>query len=141
MTLEASATRELSRAVRLQILATNPLLGVERAKVDRHKQVVRALTAAEKGDLLTALAARDDKKREQRASANEWRRVRGRESLPQIGRFADLLAPAVVVSLETGLRRNELLSLQWGAVDLHAKAKMLRPGRGKLRSSNSSLSP
>jgi integrase len=116
----------LTRAVKLQILSKNPLLGIERAEVDRHKQVVRSLTAAEKGDLLAALASRDDKKREQRANANEWRRQRDRALLPLIGRFADLLTPAVIVSLETGLRRNELLSLQWGAVDLGAKAKTLR---------------
>jgi integrase len=111
----------LSRAVKLEIIAVNPLLGVERAEVDRHKRVRRALTAAEKAVLLAALAARDDKMRAHRANGNEWRRVRGYEFKPAIGRFADVLTPAVIVSLETGMRRNECFSLEWSAVDLDEK--------------------
>jgi integrase len=108
----------LSRAVKLEVISENPLRGVEREKVDRHKQVVRALTASEKEMLIEALEARDTKKREERASANKWRGERGYELLPPIGRFADLLMPAVVVSLETGLRRGELLAFEWSSIDL-----------------------
>jgi len=112
----------LARAVRLEIIPENPLRKIERAQVDRHKRVVRALTAAEKSALIEGLAARDDKKREQRASANEWRDERGYEGLATIGRFSDVLTPAVIVSLETGLRRGELFALQWPAVDLKKKS-------------------
>lgn len=108
----------LSRAVRWKIIPQNPLLGVETPEIDRHKRVVRALTAAEKAALLQALEARDETKRQKRASANRWRKERGRDPLPPIGRFADVLTPAVIVSLETGLRRGELLALEWPAVDL-----------------------
>jgi integrase len=114
----------LSRAVKLEIISVNPLRGIERAEVDRHKRVVRALTAAEKKKLLAALTARDTKKRAARTSGNEWRRQRSRELLPTIGLYADVLSPAVIVSLETGLRRGELLALEWPAVAL--KEKTLR---------------
>ncbi|HEU4616623.1 MAG TPA: tyrosine-type recombinase/integrase, partial [Gammaproteobacteria bacterium] len=111
----------LTRAVKLEIIASNPLRGVETPEVDRHKRVVRALTSAEKAALLTALEVRDDKKRAQRVSGNRWRQQRGRELLPPIGHYADVLTPAVIVSLETGLRRGELFSLDWSRVDLDEK--------------------
>jgi integrase len=114
----------LTRAVKLTLIATNPLRGMTLPEVDRHKRVVRALTAAEKTVLVEALTTRDDKKRQERVSANEWREKRGRELLPPIGTFADSLTPAVIASLETGARRGELLALQWPAVDL--KDKTLR---------------
>ena len=84
------------------------------SETDPHRRVVRALTAAEKEELVEALKAPDDRKRSARASANEWRQKRGRELLPVIGKFADPLTPAVIVSLETGVRRGELFSMQWG---------------------------
>lgn len=121
----------LTRAVKLEIIDSNPLAGVERAEVDRHKRVVRALTAAEKDKLVKALMARDDKMREKRASANLWRKERNREPLPPLGIYGDVLTPAVIVSLETGLRRNELFSLQWGAVDLDEKTLRVKGATAK----------
>jgi site-specific recombinase XerC len=112
----------LSRGVKLEILLKNPLTGVELAEVDPHKQEVRALTAAEKQRLIDSLSARDDKKRAERASANAWREERGYELLPPIGKFADALTPAVIVALETGLRRSEEFRLEWPAIDFDEKA-------------------
>lgn len=114
----------LNRAVKLKVIKANPLAGVEPPETDPNKRVVRALTAAEKRKLLDALAARDDAKRAERASANEWRLQRGYDPLPPIGRFADALTPAVIVSLETGCRRGELFALEWTRVDF--KEKTLR---------------
>lgn len=116
----------LSRAVKLEIIAKNPLLGVETAQVDRHRRVVRALSSGEKVKLIAALEARDEKKRKERLSANRWREQRAYELLPQIGRFADVLSPAVIVSLETGLRRGELFALEWPSVDLTEKTLQVR---------------
>lgn len=116
----------LTRAVRLEILAKNPLLGVEREEVDRHKQEVRALDADEKAKLIDALKARDDKKRVARVNANEWRAKRKYDPKPPIGKFADVLTPAVVTSLETGLRRRELLALEWPNVDFKQKELRVR---------------
>lgn len=121
----------LARAVKLGILPSNPLQGVERAEVDRHKRSVRALTAKEKASLLEALEARDAEKRSKRASANDWRAARGQELLPAIGKFADLLTPAVVTSLETGLRRGELLALEWPSIDFEEKSLQVRGATAK----------
>lgn len=117
----ATLRAALSRAVVLEIIRANPLLGAETEEVDRHKRVVRALTSPEKVKLIDALQARDDKKRAERESANKWRVERGQELLPPIGRFADTLTPAVITSLETGLRFGELSRLQWPSVDFDEK--------------------
>jgi integrase len=127
----ASLRAALGRAVRWEIIAINPLARVETAEVDRHKRVVRALTAAEKAKLVNALNARDDKKRGKRAKANAWRRDREYELKPAIGRFADVLTPAVLVSLECGLRRGELLALEWSAVDLDDKSLRVQGATAK----------
>jgi integrase len=120
----AALRAALGRAVKLGTLAQNPLAGVDLMKVDSNKQVVRALTAGEKKSLLVALIERDDKKRAGRASGNQWRTERGYTLKSKIGKFADVLTPAVIVSLETGLRSGELFALQWRSVDL--KEKTLR---------------
>jgi integrase len=89
------------------------------------------LTAAEKAKLVAALEARDTKKRAERASGNEWRAARGQQLLPQITGFADALTPAVITSLETGLRRNECLSLEWPAVDFAEKTMRVEGATAK----------
>ena len=117
----AALRAALGKAVKLEIIAKNPLAGIEELEVDRHKQVIRALTASEKERLIKALEDRDAAKRQGRANANKWRAKRGQKSRPAIGRVADVLTPAVITSLETGTRRSELFSLEWPSVDLNQK--------------------
>lgn len=112
----------LTRAVRLELIDQSPLCRFEAAKTDPHKQPQRALTASEKEALLDALAERDNNKRQKRASGNRWRRERGYAEYPEIGQFAGVLTPAVITSLESGLRRGELLGLEWPSVDLERKS-------------------
>jgi site-specific recombinase XerD len=111
----------LSHAVKLNLIQENPLDDVDMAEVDRNKRVIRALTSDEKSELMEALVARDQLKRERRNNANHWRNERNYELLPGLGQFADVLTPAVIVSLETGIRRGELFGLQWPSVDLDNK--------------------
>jgi len=51
-------------------------------------------------------------------SANEWRRERGYELLPEFGTYTDHMSSIVLLAINTGLRRGELLQLNWGDVDL-----------------------
>lgn len=111
----------LSRAVDLEIIPASPIARIRDIKIDKSKRVVRALTAGEKAKLLRALVERDASKREKRGSANQWRKNRRKQPLPAIGRFADPLSPAVIVAIETGLRRREMLSLEWPFVDFEKK--------------------
>jgi integrase len=103
-----------------EVLPVHPLAGLKPLKADG-EIVVRALEIDEQKRLREALKARDEKMRAERASANEWRAERRYTLKPAIGEYADALTPAVLVSIETGLRRNELFSLEWPLVDFKAK--------------------
>lgn len=109
----------LSRAVDWGIIGTHPLRGrVKPLKVDSVPKT-RYLSPDEAKRLRAALAARDERLREQRASFNKWRAARHMKPLLDLtGLHGDHLTPAVIVSLNTGLRRSELLGLSWENVDL-----------------------
>lgn len=107
----------LQRAVDWDLLENNPLARLKPLKLDR-RPVVRYLTEAEGKRLLAALVVRDNRLREGRRSANEWRRERDYDLLPELGEYADNLTPLVILALNTGLRRGELWNLQWGDIDM-----------------------
>lgn len=118
-TLRPAIRRAVSK---YKLLTVDPLAGLEKLEVDKNKRVRRALTAAEEARLRAALDARDVKKAEERASANRWRRARHVEELPSLaGLYSDALTPAVLTSLETGLRRSELFALEWPSIDFGEK--------------------
>jgi len=98
----------------------HPLARLKPLKVDKRK-IVRYLLPDEEKRLTATLAARDERKRKGRESANAWRRERGHDPLPAIGIYCDNLTPMVVLACNTGLRRGELWNLTWGAVDLRRK--------------------
>lgn len=112
----------LNQAVKWQKIAESPLARLEPLKVDRHKRSIRALTGEEVQALRDALKDREDRIRKERASGNSWREERGYTLLPSLeGVFVDALRPAVELSLETGMRRGELLAMTWEHVDLKAR--------------------
>lgn len=115
----------LARAVQWNHLKAHPLLTVKPERVDRRANV-RYLSQEEEQRLLAALAARDERLREARASANAWRDSRGYEPLPTLGTYADHLTPLVVLALHTGLRRGELFALEWPDVNLAAARLTVR---------------
>lgn len=119
----ATCNRELaelkamfSRAVTWGQAHTNPGKALKLTREDHSR--VRYLTAEEEARLRKALTARDTKAQTQRANANAWRAARGYATRPAIGAYRDALTPLVLTALNTGLRRGELLSLTWGAVNL-----------------------
>ena len=105
----------LSRAVKFKKLTENPVRRVDKPKLDRSAKV-RFLDAAEEKRLRAALIERDAQMREARISANKWRRERKQDPLPLLD-FGDHLTPAVLVSMNTGMRLGELVSLAWSNVD------------------------
>jgi hypothetical protein len=98
----------LSRAVKLGKLAQNPIRRVDKPRIDR-KPKVRFLEDAEETRLRDALRARDVEMIEARESANTWRLERDKKPLPALPHFGDHLTPAVLLSMNTGLRRGELI--------------------------------
>lgn len=110
----------LRLAVKAKKLPTNPVRDVEKPRIDRTPKV-RFLDSAEEQRLRTALRERDEQIRKERDSANAWRRARKQELLPGLPHYGDHLTPAVLLTMNSGLRRGELLALRWSAVDLKGK--------------------
>ena len=110
----------LTRAVKLGHIAENVVRKVERPKIDRTPKV-RYLSREEEVRLREALETRDHEMRTARASANAWRRARKRELLPALPHYGDHLTPAVLISMNTGMRRGELLALRWASIDFKGK--------------------
>lgn len=127
----ATLKSALKRALEWGLIEIDPLGAVKQARVDSTR--VRYLSPDEDKRLRKALADRDDAARRARASNNAWRAARGRELLPPLGRddFGDHLAPAVLLSLNTGLRRGELTALEWSDIDFRTELLTVRAAAAK----------
>jgi integrase len=126
----AALSGVLTRAVKMGKLETNPVRNVDKPRIDRRPKV-RYLSEDEESRLRTALMKRDQEALVARKSANEWRRVRGRDLMREPERFADHLAPAVLLSMNTGLRRGELLGLLWTDIAMEEKLLTVRGAAAK----------
>lgn len=122
----------LSMAVEWKLLERNALLGM-RAKAVESRKIVRFLSTAEESRLRQALAARDAKIIQGRFNGNVTRRARKIPMLPDIplDGFGDHLTPVVLLAMNTGLRRGELLSLQWSDINLEACVITIQAGNAK----------
>lgn len=111
----------LSRAVEWKVLGHNPLAGLKPLKTDKTGRV-RFLSPEEEGALRKALVDREQQLREARIRFNTWRVARNLRPLPERkGEYLDHIRPLVLIALNTGLRRGELLGLTWSAVNFPAK--------------------
>jgi integrase len=122
----------LRRAVRLGKLTDNPVRWVDKPRIDRRPKI-RFLDPQEEARLRAALSARDAERREARGTANAWRQERERELLPALPHFGDHLTPAVLLSMNTGLRRGELLALRWESIDVKHRILTVEGGTAKSR--------
>ena len=126
----ASLSAVLTRAVKMRRLESNPIRNVDKPRVDRRPKV-RYLSEEEEARLRVALSERDDEGQAERLTANEWRRQRAQEPLPALPHYADHLTPAVLLSMNTGLRRGELLSLRWADINFREKLLTVDGGGAK----------
>ena len=122
----------LSKAVEWEVLETNPLQKLRPIRTDESSRA-RYLTAAEETALRNALTERDTRLRENRANGNVWRRARHQAVLPDLSTaaFADYLRPMVLLTLNTGLRRGEVLQLRWADVGLLQRKLVVRGDNAK----------
>ncbi|WP_286265308.1 site-specific integrase [Thalassotalea atypica] len=107
----------LSRAVEWGVIESHDLSKVKALQVDNSK--VRYLDSLEEKRLKKALRDRDNEIKVQRTSANEFRQSRNYELLTDLNQyeFADHLEPVVLIAMNTGMRKGEILSLEWEQVD------------------------
>lgn len=120
----------LFQAVEWKLLAENPLRGVKRIKRGIEDRI-RFLSKKEDKALRAALTAREGKARQRRESGNQWRRERGRATLPTLNGYCDHLMPMALLALNTGMRKGELTALTWDDIDLSNKVLTVRAGYAK----------
>lgn len=107
----------LSKAVEWGLIVHHPLARVKPFRKDKNAST-RYLSAEEEQRLRQALDSREQRMREERQSANAWRRTRQYLEMPEIANeeFADYLKPLVLLTINTGLRRGEVFNLRWSHV-------------------------
>ncbi len=95
-----------------------------------HLSRARYLTDEEERSLRKTLSERDEQLRQRRDNGNKWRRERHKKALPDLAVrfFSDYLRPMVLMTLNTGLRRGEVLQLKWSDVDLLQRKVIIRDG-------------
>src|SRR5256885_475214 len=110
----------LRRAVKAGELTENPVRRVDKPRVDRRGKV-RFLDQAEESRLRNALMERDFEMQNHRTCGNNRRQTRHEPMLPPLTHFGDHLTPAVLLSMNTGLRRGEVVKLRCGSVDFNRR--------------------
>jgi integrase len=117
----------LSKAVAWKVIDRHPLEPVKPLKVDT-RSVIRYLSTEEEYRLRDALTQRDLRMKAARERGNAWRQQRGNAEMPSLDHhaYADHLHPMVLLSLNTGVRRGELLALRWADVSLQHKTVTIR---------------
>jgi integrase len=107
-----------SRAVEWGIIDSHDLHKVKVLKVDNSR--IRFLDKKEEPALRTTLKIRDKRIKDERENGNKFRQQRSYPLLPELRdyHFADHLEPLVLLAMNTGMRKGELLNLRWENVDL-----------------------
>lgn len=111
----------VGKAVEWKAIDRHPFSGLKPLKHDRSGRV-RYLDEEEEYQLRDALLRREDKLRKDHERFNAWRIARHKTPLPLRNQeYVDHLRPIVLLALNTGLRRGELLALMWKDVNLKTK--------------------
>ena len=118
----------ISKAVEWGVIDIHPLQGLKPSKVDK-SVTPRIISDEQDKQLRVALRERDAALRRQRLSANEWRTDRHYDLLPEYGHYVDHLEPMVLLALNTGMRRGEILQLRW--VDVNSERLVVRGSTAK----------
>jgi len=121
-----------SSALRTKHIEFNPLVDVKNLKQE-DVEIARHLTSEEEGRLYEALRKRHHEVAAARSRGNDWRTDRGYELYPEFegGEFVDHIEPIVLLAINTGLRRGEILGLQWHDISFDRKLITVRAANAK----------
>lgn len=106
-------------AIQQGLVEENPVIAVKLERPDNGR--IRFLNQKDPGEesrLREALSARETREREAKARFNEWRVERGLKPVEHLYGYVDHLEPLVLLAMNTGCRKGELLALEWDNVDL-----------------------
>ncbi|APA88519.1 site-specific integrase [Paraburkholderia sprentiae WSM5005] len=122
-----------SHAVGHEIVTASPCARL-RCKVDPEEdEHGRELTAGEEARLRAALDARETRIRAEAAARHDGRKLA--EVPGEHHAYVDHVKPAIIVAINTGLRRSELLRARWTAVDWKAKTFTVEASTSKVKRS------
>ncbi|WP_372460404.1 tyrosine-type recombinase/integrase, partial [Paraburkholderia unamae] len=121
-----------SHAVEHEIIMSNPCARL-RCKTDPEEEARhgRELTPGEEERLRAALDAREARIRDDAAARHDSRKLAGVPGEHHV--FVDHVKPSILVAINTGLRRSELLRLEWTAVDFKARTITVEPQTSKVK--------
>jgi integrase len=122
----------LRRAVKAGELTDNPVRRVDKPRIDRRGQI-RFLDEVEESQLRMAMLARDERMKRRREAINAQRLKLGEPLLARLPYFGDHLTPAVLLTMNTGVRRGELLKLRWASVDFNRRLLTVEGRNAKSR--------
>ena len=128
---DLNALRGLFRLAREEeVLQTNPFEKLKSLKVDKRPKT-RFLSEVEEERLIFELEQRQKQLVQSRTNGNSWRKERSYETLLDTSeyQFSNYLLPMVLIALKTGLRRSELLSLEWSDVVLEGNSQIYVRGQ------------
>lgn len=121
----------MSRAVEWEVIEKHDLKKVKMLREDNTH--IRYLSFEEEEALKRALAARDYRIKKDRENGNKHRTERGYPLLPDLSdrTFADHIAPLVIVAMNTGMRKGELLTLTWADVNFEREFVTVKAANAK----------
>jgi integrase len=120
-------------AVQHGIIKENPIARLTPLKEHDSDKKIRYLSPDERKCLFAALDAREERIKTGRDNHNIWLDVREKPSMPDLKNkaFVDHLKPAVIVSLNTGIRQGSLFQLKWSDIDFRESVLTIRPDSEK----------
>lgn len=121
-----------TRAHELNLIKDNILRPVK--KMQECKDIrVRYLAPDEVDRLKSVLQERNREQIKKRESANQWRQERGYQLLPVClpHQYMDHLMPMILMVMNTGMRRGEVLQSRWSDLDFERRTLTIRAETAK----------
>lgn len=118
----------------MQVIDINPLdkYSIRKDYKSDHTKPARFLSKEEEKRLREQLNIRQQAHRQERLNHIDWCEKRNSEAPPPlIYTFTDYLQPIVTLALNTGMRKGEILSLEWSEVDLKRRIVTVSGAKSK----------